>query len=62
MYKRQVPEDRHLVTESGIFTSQDMADMAAVGARSFLIGESLMRQTDVEAATREILANPVIAA
>ena len=59
---KMVPDDRHLVTESGIFTPEDMAGMAAVGARSFLIGESLMRQTDVEAATRAILANPVIAA
>ncbi len=53
------PADRHLVCESGLFTPQDLADMAACGARSFLIGESLMRQDDVEAATREILANPV---
>ncbi|WP_298907305.1 indole-3-glycerol phosphate synthase TrpC [uncultured Aliiroseovarius sp.] len=51
--------ERHLVCESGLFTPQDLADMAAHGARSFLIGESLMRQDDVEAATRAILANPV---
>ncbi|MCK0139153.1 indole-3-glycerol phosphate synthase TrpC [Aliiroseovarius sp. F47248L] len=53
------PADRHLVCESGLFTPQDLADMAEYGARSFLIGESLMRQDDVEAATRAILANPV---
>ncbi|SPF76712.1 Indole-3-glycerol phosphate synthase [Aliiroseovarius pelagivivens] len=51
--------ERHLVCESGLFTPQDLADMAEHGARSFLIGESLMRQDDVEAATRAILANPV---
>ncbi|MCB2119168.1 MAG: indole-3-glycerol-phosphate synthase TrpC, partial [Rhodobacteraceae bacterium] len=35
------------------------AEMAGVGARAFLIGESLMRQADVTAATRAILADPV---
>ena len=50
---------RHLVCESGLFTPEDLADMAHVGARSFLIGEALMRQDDVEAATRRLLANPV---
>ncbi len=53
------PSDRHLVCESGLFTPQDLADMADYGARTFLIGESLMRQKDVEAATRTLLANPV---
>lgn len=46
---------RELVCESGIFTPEDMAAMAAVGARRFLIGESLMRQADVAAATRALL-------
>lgn len=48
-------EGRELVCESGIFTPEDMAAMAAVGARRFLIGESLMRQADVAAATRALL-------
>jgi indole-3-glycerol phosphate synthase len=39
-----------------------MAEMATVGARSFLIGESLMRQDDVAGATKALLANPVKAA
>lgn len=56
---KHVPADRHMVTESGIFTPDDMAQMANVGARSFLIGESLMRQDDVAAATKTLLANPV---
>jgi indole-3-glycerol phosphate synthase len=54
-----VPEGRMLVCESGLFTPADLADMAGCGARSFLIGESLMRQADVTAATRAILADPV---
>lgn len=56
------PADRMLICESGLNTAQDLADMAAVGARCFLIGESLMRQADVTAATRAILADPVPAA
>lgn len=59
---RHVPKDRHMITESGIFTPDDMAEMVAVGARSFLIGESLMRRDDVAAATKALLANPVKAA
>ena len=47
-----------MVTESGIFSSDDMAEMAAVGARSFLIGESLMRKDDVASATKALLASP----
>ena len=55
----RVPPGRRLVCESGLFTPADLADMAAHGARCFLIGESLMRQADVAAATRALLANPV---
>jgi len=54
-----VPDDRQIVAESGIFTPDDLADLAGFGARSFLIGESLMRQADVAGATRALLANPV---
>jgi indole-3-glycerol phosphate synthase len=53
------PDDRLLICESGLSTPADLADMAATGARAFLIGESLMRQPDVETATRALLANPV---
>ncbi len=52
------PPDRLLVCESGLFTPADLADMARAGASCFLIGESLMRQQDVEAATRNLLKNP----
>lgn len=55
-----VPGDRTIVCESGLSTPDDLADMARYGARSFLIGESLMRQGDVASATRHLLANPLI--
>ena len=58
---RRVPEDRMIVAESGLFTPDDLADLAQYGARCFLIGESLMRQADVAAATRAILARPLTA-
>ncbi len=58
---RRVPEDRMIVAESGLFTPDDLADLAHFGARCFLIGESLMRQADVTAATRAILAKPLTA-
>lgn len=58
---RRVPEDRLIVSESGLFTPEDLADMARYGARCFLIGESLMRQADVTAATKAILSQPLTA-
>lgn len=58
---RRVPEDRLIVAESGLYTPADLADLAQFGARCFLIGESLMRQPDVTAATRAILARPLTA-
>ena len=52
----RVPAGRLVVAESGLFAPRDLADLAGCGARAFLIGESLMRQADVAAATRAILA------
>jgi indole-3-glycerol phosphate synthase len=51
-----VPDDRLVVSESGLGTPADLAEMAKAGVGCFLIGESLMRQPDVEQATRAILA------
>ena len=51
----RLPQGRVLVCESGLKTASDLARMAKVGARRFLIGESLMKQPDIEAATRAIL-------
>lgn len=50
-----VGEDPILVAESGIFTPEDAARVKEAGARALLVGESLMRQDDVEAATRTLM-------
>jgi len=51
----RVPQGRVLAAESGICTPQDVARVADAGATALLVGESLMRRDDVEAATRELL-------
>ena len=55
------PPGSLLVGESGISAHADCQRLARSGVRTFLVGESLMRQPDVERATRELLGNGAIA-
>jgi indole-3-glycerol phosphate synthase len=57
---RLAPEDALLVTESGIFTPEDVARLERSGASAMLVGESLMRQPDVAAAARQLLGRGAI--
>jgi len=52
----QIPRDRLVIAESGLNKPADLARLARIGVSTFLIGESLMRQADVAAATRALLA------
>jgi indole-3-glycerol phosphate synthase len=52
---RHVPPGRIAIAESGIGTHADLRRLSGCGVRAFLVGESLMRQPDVGAATRALL-------
>jgi indole-3-glycerol phosphate synthase len=56
---RLIPAGHVVVSESGIFAPDDLARLAKAGIATFLVGESLMRQSDVTAATRALLARSV---
>src|SRR5262249_9010944 len=51
----RVPPGRIIVGERGFFSPADLADLATVGISTFLVGESLMRERDVEVATRALI-------
>ena len=51
----RIPAGHVVVGESGIFLPADLDDLATVGISTFLVGESLMRERDVEAATRALI-------
>ncbi|MCU4180226.1 indole-3-glycerol phosphate synthase TrpC [Bosea sp. BH3] len=51
----RIPAGRIVISESGIFTHDDIARLNKIGVNSFLVGESLMRQADVTAATQTLL-------
>ena len=51
----KAPKDCTLIAESGVFTREDILRLAEHGAQGYLIGESLMRQDDVELATKSLL-------
>ena len=51
----RIPAGHVVVGESGIFSPADLDDLATVGISTFLVGESLMRERDVEAATRALI-------
>lgn len=59
---RAIPDDRILVSESGIRSPADLARLSDAGADAFLIGESLLREPDVAVATRVLLETRSVAA
>jgi indole-3-glycerol phosphate synthase len=52
---KMIPDEKTIVCESGINTHLDIRRMMRIGVRCFLVGESLMRQRDIEKATRTLL-------
>lgn len=55
--RAEIPDDRIVVGESGIRTTEDVRMLADAGVQAMLVGESLMRQDDIEQAVRTLLGN-----
>ncbi|MCA0984077.1 indole-3-glycerol phosphate synthase TrpC [Halobacillus yeomjeoni] len=55
-----VPEQSLLVSESGIFTHEDVQEVVAYGAEGILVGESLMRQKNIAQGVRELMTGVVV--
>lgn len=53
--RREIPDDRIVVSESGIRTTEDVERLAAAGVQAMLVGESLMRQDNLSGAVRELI-------
>jgi indole-3-glycerol phosphate synthase len=53
--RSEIPKDVTLVAESGIFTHEDVVRLHTAGIDAMLVGESLMRQEDVQLAVRKLL-------
>ncbi len=53
--RKEIPADRCVVGESGIFTYQDAMQLQQANVQAMLVGESLMRKQDVTTAVRELL-------
>ena len=51
----RVPKNRTIISESGLSEKSDLERLANLGVSSFLVGESLMRQEDVEKATKSLM-------
>ena len=50
-----MPKNKTIISESGLSKKSDLVRLANLGVSSFLVGESLMKQQDVEKATRSIM-------
>lgn len=53
--RREIPDDRIVIAESGIRTAEDVSRLAAAGVQAMLVGESLMRQDNLSGAVRELI-------